>query len=146
MRYQSAAAAIGMVAMCTACGDQLSPDCQRTEDALRPMATGMVYYQSTFPADLTDEPLDRAGAAAAEAQVAADIRAGVEGIESDALRAEVFEVADAFDTISRSTLAPASAIPSRDYFASKRRIDEALQTIMKLCPGIGDDPVPPVTR
>ncbi|SEH70288.1 hypothetical protein SAMN04489835_3049 [Mycolicibacterium rutilum] len=131
----------GVVVVLLTRGDgDLSPDCQKAEHALRPLAGAMGEVISTLPADVTDEPLDRPAAAAAEAEDAAEIRTRAAAIESAALRAEVNTVADALEAISRSTLAPASAAPSREYFGAKTRLDNAIQAIVKACPGIGDEP------
>ncbi|MGV0794776.1 hypothetical protein [Mycolicibacterium sp. XJ1819] len=136
---------VGVTGALVACGDGGdTPGCAQAEEALRPWAGAMSEVYGNLPADISPKPSDRAAVAAFQAQTADDIRAGADLVESASLRAEVHAVADAFDAISHSMLAPASATPSKEYFGATTRMNEALHAIAKVCPGIGEPSPPPV--
>ena len=119
--------------------DGPSADCLQVEQALRPWGRTMPTVYQNLPPDIEFDNAkpDLAAAAAQEAQAASDIRSGAQLVQSAELRARVNEVADGFDEISRSRLAPsAPSAPSKDYYAGTNRINKALNDIKTACPGI----------
>jgi hypothetical protein len=127
-------------------GDEVSDDCRQTERALQPWAATMPQVHRNLPPDIAfptdgDDPRpDYAAAAAREAQAANDIRAQAAFVESPALRRKLYEVADAFDVLSRSRSNTSSpTAPTNDYFSATSRMTAALYDIKKACPTVGEE-------
>ena len=133
--------------------DEPSPDCQQAERALQPWAATMFEAHRTLPPDIafpsepTDEP-ELAMAADREARAANDIRAQADLVEDDALRGQLYQVADAFDVLSRSRLQPSHpGAPSSDFFRATTQMNDALYVVKQRCPDIGEEAPPsPVRR
>jgi len=86
-----------------------------------------------------DKPPDYAAAATREAQAANDVRTAAAVVGSATLRANLDMVADAFDELSRSRLAPSSpSAPSKDFFSATTRMTAAIHDIKQACPTIGE--------
>jgi hypothetical protein len=127
--------------------DLPSDDCLQAERALQPWGTTRPDVYQNLPSDIAfpptavDEKPDYVAAAAREAQAARDIRAAADLIGSATLRAHLYTVADAFEELSRSRLAPSSpGAPSKDYFRATTRMTAAIHDIKQACPTIGEPP------
>ena len=131
--------------------DEPSPDCQQAERALQPLGATMPEVFRNLPPDVVfpsdrDVTPDYAAAAAREARAANEIRAQADVVETAALRARLYEVAEAFDDLSHSRMQPSTAATS-GFFAATTRMNEALHGIKQACPTIGEEaPAPPVRR
>lgn len=127
--------------------DLPSDDCRQAELALHLWGATMPDVYQNLPPDIAFPPTaddgkpDYPAAAAREAQAARDIRTAADLVASVTLRAHLYTVADAFQELSRSRLAPSSpGAPSKDYFRATTRMTAAIHDIKQACPTIGEPP------
>lgn len=141
----------GGISMLMAKSDEPSADCQRTEEAVQPLAGVRFDMYQSLPPDIAPprrpgEPApDYAAMGVREVQAANDIRARTGPIESYELRTLLDEIADALEKLGKSRVNPSvPTAPSKEYFGATMAINEALHDIVKACPGIlgSDEPAP----
>lgn len=121
--------------------EDLSPDCQHVDTALRAWGRVIPDIHQTMASGVgaMGTPPAPAMFAATTAKAAADVRAQALVVEPAALREDLADMASGLDLISRSRVNFAAPL-SPDFFRGNDMSMSAAHDLVTACPGVGDPP------
>jgi hypothetical protein len=128
--------------------EDLSPDCQHVDTALRAWGRVIPDIQQTMASGVGTTgfgtPPIPGVFATATAKAAADVRTQARLVESASLREDLADMASGLDLVSRSraNVTDHAALPSTDFFRGNDMSMSAAHDLVTACPGVGDPPVP----